>query len=164
MPRASRSDIFWRAFAIVADSVGSGLLLGGLLGSAVPVAGSLVGGIIGAVAGLVASPVLVSVLLRRNLGRAFRSLLIPSGVVAGVFGLLGFLVLLGGPRDFFWPLMGFGVVMTGLVFFGEVSRVARRQPIVWPPAEGGMCESCGYPLTGLTGDRCPECGADVTIR
>jgi hypothetical protein len=24
--------------------------------------------------------------------------------------------------------------------------------------EEGLCEGCGYPLRGLTGDRCPECG------
>ena len=27
-----------------------------------------------------------------------------------------------------------------------------------------FCESCGYSLAGLTGDRCPECGAKFEPR
>ena len=164
MRRVTRSDIFWRGFTVVVDSAGSGLLLGALLGSAVPVAGTIVGGILGTCVGLLISVVLVPMLMRRNLARAFRSMLVPSGVIAATFGVVGFLALLGGGAGFFWLLMAAGVILTVLVFLGEASRTVRRQPTVWPPAEGGMCEACGYPLTGLAGEVCPECGADVTHR
>jgi len=30
-----------------------------------------------------------------------------------------------------------------------------------PIAQDVFCQSCGYNLRGLTGDRCPECGADI---
>ncbi len=162
MQPVDRSEYFWRGLTIVINCAGSGTLLGGLLGSAVPIAGTLLGAIVGAVLGTAASPLFIPVLLRRNLAQAFRSMLIPAAITAAVFGGVGFLILLSGPHAYFWLFMGAGVVMTLLVFVGEASRTAARQPIVWPPAEGGTCPHCGYHLTGLPGDRCPECGRDLT--
>lgn len=37
-----------------------------------------------------------------------------------------------------------------------VTRWARKTP------RSGMCTACGYDLTGLTSDRCPECGQSIT--
>jgi hypothetical protein len=161
MHGASRSDVFWRGFTIAADTAGSGLLLGALLGSAVPIAGTLVGAIAGAVVGVLASPLLIATLLRRDLSRAFRAILPPAAVIAAVFGGLGFLILVSPYRDMFWANLIAGIVFTAVVFFGEVSRTAARQPVVWPPVEGGSCPACGYHLTGISPDHCPECGHDL---
>lgn len=39
--------------------------------------------------------------------------------------------------------------------------------VVWlreSPKATSRCESCGYDLTGTTGDRCPECGHSISWR
>lgn len=37
----------------------------------------------------------------------------------------------------------------------------RRWRVVGRPADPTVCAGCGYRLTGLTADRCPECGVAV---
>ncbi|HEX8911766.1 MAG TPA: hypothetical protein VF796_05360, partial [Humisphaera sp.] len=53
-----------------------------------------------------------------------------------------------------WFVVGSAFVVAGLVAWtlGRFPRRRGRTP---------HCRRCGYVLTGLTSDRCPECGRDV---
>lgn len=54
----------------------------------------------------------------------------------------------GGP---FWALVPLLLAWPALAFVrGPIRRWRRRRR--------GCCTSCGYPLAGLPGPRCPECG------
>jgi hypothetical protein len=58
------------------------------------------------------------------------------------------------PRDATGPFEGMGTVYTAISGAWAV-WVCRRMPVARNPGE---CAACGYPLFGLPGPRCPECG------
>ena len=115
---------------------------------------------------------------------AWASMLIGSGfalfalLIAGVAGLFGTMRTIIGMRPRFWltPLFALIFVKLALVCSyynanivtectGIVFTAAFTFMLYWlfkhdfaksiPP---WICKGCGYPLTGLPGPRCPECG------
>ena len=73
------------------------------------------------------------------------------------FGLV--LTLGWSPRDAETPfaVMGYAYLcLSGLLTI----KVWRSRPMTWQPWE---CQSCGYPLYGLTEPRCPECGTSFDM-
>ena len=115
---------------------------------------------------------------------AWVSMLVGSGfalfalLIAGVAGLFGTLRTIIGMKPRFWITPLFALLYTklalvclyyeaGLVLMtaGMAFTAAFTLPIIWlfkhdfarsiPP---WVCKGCGYPLTGLPGPRCPECG------
>lgn len=74
--------------------------------------------------------------------------------VAGLFILAS--LKLRGER--FPELCGVQTLVLAIVtaiFAHRVRKQRARKP-------DGLCTSCGYPIRGIRGNRCPECGAGVT--
>jgi len=60
-----------------------------------------------------------------------------------------------------WPeILGAIVLLSALAFTIIVRRVVRRKQDKGRP----YCRPCGYCLQSLVGDRCPECGVDVSVK
>ncbi len=49
-----------------------------------------------------------------------------------------------------------------LAIVAWIMLLRRSGPILIPP-DSSICERCGYPLQGITIDRCPECGEPVRV-
>jgi hypothetical protein len=67
-----------------------------------------------------------------------------------------------GLLAFHWPEWSVGLACIGGAAVGLTLWRRARLRRVWEPGEP-YCRKCGYRLTGLTADRCPECGRDVTV-
>ena len=60
----------------------------------------------------------------------------------------------------FWAV--FGLVGVGLVFVAWLGQRRRRaRPVELQVGDAGVCAACGYPMQGLPGRTCPECGNDL---
>lgn len=68
----------------------------------------------------------------------------------------------GSLRTGWLSLRGTAVLMTVVAFaFGWAAFFLEKVAIVrYGP---GLCQTCGYDLTGLTSPRCPECGTGFVI-
>jgi len=68
--------------------------------------------------------------------------------------------MIHGPRVMPWRPNGwrFGACVAAWAALAAVVLVAPRAARFLLRARRGQCRACGFSLTGLTGDRCPECG------
>lgn len=83
------------------------------------------------------------------------------GVCAYLGGLYDEMGIFSLSNEMDWR---FTVILAGfpmLIPAAISHRLSRRW---WAPPPPGHCQSCGYNLTGLTENRCPECGQAFTPR
>ncbi|MGP1310022.1 MAG: hypothetical protein ACTS27_07495 [Phycisphaerales bacterium] len=74
----------------------------------------------------------------------------PQAVAAGGGGL--------GSAWWYWTIPMLGPVFQGVfgaVLYFRAGPIARRLA----PTGVRLCRECGYDIKGVTGERCPECGA-----
>lgn len=95
----------------------------------------------------------------RGLGVHVGLPLVLMGVPIGIVAL--WLDQLGRPFD---TLVGVGPVVGWGAWLGVAPIFWRLGPVgLEARGEGPKCLDCGYPLTGLCGTRCPECGHEPTL-
>lgn len=74
------------------------------------------------------------------------------------------LIWIGQCTVVLWAMPGFSarilIAVTGILYSGALLKPMQQ---LWrnnyaPQRPAWLCKDCGYPLYGLTGPRCPECG------
>lgn len=56
-------------------------------------------------------------------------------------------------------LIQFGFALVLVFFAGPVSRL-----VMWRMRPAGECSKCGYDVRGVSGGKCPECGAELNAK
>lgn len=79
-------------------------------------------------------------------------------VLAGMYADDGHLRMRGWPEAYWAHVIGVVLLVSALIDPGL--RKAQGNLIAGIRRERGQCAGCGYDLTGLTTDRCPECGTE----
>ena len=85
-------------------------------------------------------------------GAAFRTVLIVAAQRAGMLGMWFY------QTYYFVCALVVGTISAALQIVGSVKLAGALR---MPPAQP-LCPRCGYNLTGLADDRCPECGMRFT--
>lgn len=159
--RIGRWAAFERFWLIFLYSGAAGAAPGAISGTVVPIFGTLFGAAAGCAVGFAVSAAVAPLLFRRDLGRAFRLMVIWSMVFAGVTVLLAWLCLYVGFDRYLGEFYMYGAVPgTVVVYLGGAVWSHFHHPIAWPKVEGGGCCRCGYSLADLPTWICPECGTD----
>ncbi|HZW10409.1 MAG TPA: hypothetical protein VFF69_10945 [Phycisphaerales bacterium] len=140
---------------VVAISVGCGIVFatGAALGARVTEF-ILMAWIVGGLVGFVASPAAAVALTDPECRPSFQWVFWPTLTAATLAGAIG----------------GVGVAVLGsvctytlaAVSAGLFARIWRRRRLNWYSA--GRCGSCGYDMSGLDAQTCPECGRTARVR
>jgi len=95
----------------------------------------------------------ISILFAEFVGARARMNLIEYIVVTGLFGILsaGPIAAVALAAVQFFRAQRITSLPNGISTFRDLAELISGD-------RGGWCEKCGYDLTGLTSDRCPECG------
>jgi hypothetical protein len=77
-------------------------------------------------------------------------------ITATATTVVAWIALMSDPVQYIWSI---GLI---LIFFAVGIWLIRKS--LWPKRRGHTpyCATCGYNLTGLVSERCPECGSDIT--
>ena len=53
------------------------------------------------------------------------------------------------------------LIVIWLISVGIATATVALLHLIWKPTFKNVCDRCGYPLQGLTSDKCPECGESI---